>query len=149
MKNISLIITICLLCSTVCLSQEKQKVIEERRSMMEQKADSAIANRMVKRMKELFAVTANQELELYKTGININGNRRKVFKEYWKTEAFPAQMAKVDSTAGALYTAIVGAENYKLYKDVVNADVIRKQAIIQQRAGSKPKDTLTPKTTQP
>ncbi|OQP64631.1 hypothetical protein A4R26_16435 [Niastella populi] len=143
-------IAICLLvCTSISFSQQKQAIIEQRRPLMEQKADSAIANRTVKRMKELFSLTASQELELYNTGVTINNNRRQVFKSYWKSEAFRDQMAKVDSAADASYKAIVGVENYKLYKEVLSADVIRRQAIMQQRAGTQQKDTTTIKTTNP
>jgi hypothetical protein len=131
--------------TSVSFSQQKQLLVEQRRPLMEQKADSAIANRTIKRMKELFTITVGQEQTLYQTGVAMNNNRRQVFKTYWKTAEFPAQMAKVDSTTDALYKAIVGIENYKLYKEVLNADVIRKQAIMQQRASLQPKDTLTPK----
>jgi hypothetical protein len=135
MEKICLMITTCLLvCSSVVLGQ---------------KADSAIANRTVKRMRELFSLTASQEQDLYQTGVTINNSRRQVFKTYWKTDSFRVQMAKVDSTADALYKAIVGVDNYKLYKEVISADIIRKQAIMQQRAALQQKDTLTPKTTNP
>ena len=96
-------------------------------------------------MKELFTLTSSQEQALYESGVTINNSRRQVFKTYWKTEVFRTEMAKIDSTADSLYTAIVGADNYNLYKNVLNADMIRKQAIMQQRASLQPKDTLTNK----
>jgi hypothetical protein len=150
MKKRFLMITICLLVFTaVSYSQITKLTVEQRRPVMEQKADSAIANRTVKRMKELFTITSSQEQALYQAGITINNSRRQIFKTYWKTVEFPAQMAKVDSTAAASYKAIIGSENYKLYNDVLQADVIRKQAIMQQRASLQPKDTLTSKTSNP
>jgi hypothetical protein len=146
MKKRFILITICLsVFTSVSFSQITKLTVEQRRPVMEQKADSAIANRTIKRMKELFTITTKQEQTLYETGITINNNRRQVFKTYWKTDAFPVQMAKIDSTADASYKAIVGEENYKLFKDVLQADFIRKQAIMQQRASLQPKDTLTPK----
>lgn len=146
MKKRFILIAICLSVFTAAsFSQITKLTVEQRRPVMEQKADSAIANRTIKRMKELFTITASQEQALYETGITINKNRRQVFKTYWKTAEFPVQMAKTDSTADASYKAIVGVENYKLFKDVLQADFIRKQAIMQQRASLQPKDTLTPK----
>jgi hypothetical protein len=148
MRKIFLITCICLF-AFIAISFGQQLSVEQRRPLMEQKADSAIANRTIKRMKELFALTASQEQSLYQTGVKINTDRRQVFKTYWKTEAFRTQMTKIDSTADSLYQAIVGAENYKLFKEVLAADMIRKQAIMQQRAVAQTKDTLTAKPNNP
>ncbi len=146
MIKIILYICICLLVfETSTFSQEKRQSVEQRRPLMEQKADSAIANRTIKRMKELFPVSAEQELALYKAGIAINNNRRQAFKAYWKTEAFRIEITKIDSTANVTYQSIVGVKNYQLYKEVIQADMIRKEAIMKQRADRQVKDTLTPK----
>jgi hypothetical protein len=146
MKKILLYICICLLVfTTATLGQQKQQSVEQRRPLMEQKADSAIANRTIKRMKELFPVSEKQEQALYQAGITINNNRRNVFKTYWKTEAFRGEMAKIDSTASLTYQSIIGEKNYQQFKEVLQADMIRKQIIMKQRADSQIKDTLTSK----
>lgn len=123
---------------------------EQRQQIIEQKADSAIANRTVKRMKEVFQLTADQEQALFKTGVAINTERRQVFKTYWKTDAFPIQMAKVDSTAELKYKSIVGEKNYLTYKEAMKADLIRKQQFTQQRVEAKrQQDSLNNKTSHP
>jgi hypothetical protein len=119
---------------------------QARQQLFEQKADSAIANREVKRMKELFTLTPEQEQSLYQAGITINNNRRGIFKAYWKTEAFQTQMAKVDSSAAALYASIIGAGKYSMYKDALHSRLIQKQQVMQQRASA---DSLNRKTQQP
>lgn len=130
---------------SVSFGQQTQLSAEQRKALMEQKADSAIANRTIKRMKELFTLTTSQEQHLYQTGVTINNSRRQVFKTYWKTDSFALQMSRADHTADSLYRTIVGVENFKLYKEVLNADIIRKKAII----AAQPKDTLTAKTNNP
>jgi hypothetical protein len=144
MKKIILYIcTFLFVFTIVTFGQQKQQSIEQRRPLMEQKADSAIANRTIKRMKELFTISPEQEQALYKTGVTINNNRRQLFKTYWKTEAFQTEMTKVDKAADSSYKAIVGSNNYQLYKEVLQSDLIRKQAIMKQRADIQAKDTLT------
>jgi hypothetical protein len=126
MKKIILYIcTFLFVFTIVTFGQQKQQSIEQRRPLMEQKADSAIANRTIKRMKELFTISPEQEQALY------------------KTEAFQTEMTKVDKAADSSYKAIVGSNNYQLYKEVLQSDLIRKQAIMKQRADIQAKDTLT------
>jgi hypothetical protein len=134
--------------TTISYSQQGQPSAEQRQ-FHEQKADSAIANRTVKQIKQLFALTADQEQTLYLTAVQINNSRRNVFKTYWRTEAFHEQMSKMDKRADSLYQSIVGVTNYQLYKDMVKADMIRRQAIMKQRISMQKKDTINIKSNNP
>lgn len=120
--------------------------LQQRRQIHEQKADSAISNREVQRMKELVTLTREQEVALYQAGITISHERREVFKKYWKTEAFQQQMAVVDKRADSLYQSVVGATNLKSYKEMLRTSMVRKQQIMQQRATA---DSLNRKIQQP
>lgn len=84
-------------------------------------------------MKESFTITPKQEQQLYMAGITISQQRRAVYKQYWKTEGFRTEMAKVDASAEALYTSIVGAENYKTYKATMNSRLDQRMQLMRNR----------------
>ncbi len=120
--------------------------LQQRRQLQEQKADSAMADREVLRMKEQFSLTPQQEATLYKVGVSINHNRREVIKKYWRTEAFQEQIAEVDKKRDSLYQSIVGEANYKKYKGALHSSDLQKQQVMQQRATA---DSLNRKAQHP
>lgn len=116
--------------------------LQQRQQRYEKKADSSLAGREVKRMKEVIRITSEQERLLLQAAITTNVKRREVFKSYWKKEGFRAQMIRVDKSADSLYQSIVGDSNYQMYKDTLQSRLLQRRQLMEQQGKFGSVDTL-------
>lgn len=127
----------------IAYSQQEQTA-SDRQLRHEQRADSAIASKGVKQIKQFLTITPEQETALFQAGKTANQAKRGVFKSYWKTGAFEKEMAKAERLQDSLYMSVLGETQYYEYRTKLSADRLRRLEELRLRAQRNDSTTTKP-----
>lgn len=109
MKKLALIILLYAVQHT-CLCQQ----------VRDKRTDSAMATKVLNGLKGTINITTEQEGKLYEAVLKASEDRRKVFRQFWKTEKFAEELAKVEYQKDLAIQKTLGVEKYLEYKAMLN-----------------------------
>lgn len=148
MKKIILFAFVFFSILTTVHSQQRETASAPERLQQEKRTDSAIAVRGTQKVKQFIDITPQQEAAIREASVKASQAKRAVFKQYWKTEAFPREMAKAEHLQDSLYESILGIKYYKLYREKLNKEEGKRAYELRVRAQQR-KDSITTKPKQP
>jgi hypothetical protein len=133
MKRIAFISGIILFVLTSAYSQQTEQTAQKQLEH-EKKADTAVSNKEVRLVKQYMSITSDQENALSEATIKVNQEKRLVFKKYWRTPSFQAEIAKAEHLQDSLFSAVLGTRNYELYKEKSIKDQEKRMQEIRAKA---------------
>jgi hypothetical protein len=80
-------------------------------------ADSVMSVRALNDINQLFTLSREQQAALYQVGLTVNQAKRSVFLNFRKTDSFQMKLAAVSFLKDSLYRSVLGADNFKVYRD--------------------------------
>jgi hypothetical protein len=79
--------------------------------------DSLNTIREIDLLKEQFKLNEQQERKLFSYGLQIAGEKRRIYKAYWKTPEFHQQMARVEFVKDSVFNRVLGKGGYRSFID--------------------------------
>ncbi len=143
MKSILFTISMLLFSLTAALSQQTQRTAEQQ-LVHDKKADTAVANHDVRNISKYTTLDSTKQKAIVDASIRVNQTKRQVYKQYWKTETFKTEIAKVEHLKDSLYASILGTKAYELIKEKQIRDQQKRLLEIQAKAKAI-KDSTTSK----
>jgi ABC-type proline/glycine betaine transport system substrate-binding protein len=108
--------------------------------------DSVMAAREALSAQQQFTLSDQQTGQLTAAGIRAASDKRRVFKLYWKTDAFLTEMAKVEQLKDSVYEAVLGPQQFRRFRENIQRKL--EDDINTQRAAWKQTDSVTSQKSQ-
>ena len=76
----------------------------------------ALSDKIAGRMKDSLSLSVDQRKQLYEINMQLAEKKKAVFRQYSARDSVRQQLQKIESTRDSLYSLVLPADKYLLYK---------------------------------